>query len=161
MGVRPTNRFVKPGALTALAIACSIGGTYEGTRLQAYHDPGNGTPTICMGETHGVFMGMTRTLAECKVMFSGAMNERVVFVQSHLKVAAPETRIAALADFAYNEGEGTLLKSTTWREINTGHIQEGCDALMNYTTAGPKHLKGLKLRRADERELCLMEPGAP
>lgn len=156
MAIKTAMRFVKPGAL-ALSIAVALGGSYEGTRLMAYHDPGNGTPTICMGETHGVFMGMTKTLAECQAMFSGAMNERVLFVRKHLKVPAPETRIAALADFAYNEGEGTLLKSTAWREINLGNITAGCDALMNYTTAAQKHLKGLELRRTDERELCLMK----
>lgn len=161
MGARPVSRFVKPGALTALAIACSIGGSYEGTRLRAYHDPGNGTPTICKGETHGVFMGMTRTLAECQVMFSGAMNQRVLFVRSHLKVAAPETRIAALADFAYNEGEGTLLNSLAWREINLGNIQQGCGALMNYTTAAGKYFKGLYLRRQDECRLCIIGENAP
>jgi lysozyme len=149
------KRFVKSGA-SALAIAIAIGGAYEGTRLSAYRDVG-GTPTICMGETHGVFMGMTRTLDECKTLFSGAMSERVIFVQRHLHVPAPETRIAALADFAYNEGEGTLLNSLAWREINLGHTAAGCDALMNYTRARKEHPRGLKLRRSDERTLCLME----
>lgn len=149
------KRFVKPGA-TALAIAIAIGGAYEGTRLSAYRDVG-GIPTICMGETHGVFMGMTKTLDECKSMFSGSMNERVIFVRRHLHVPAPETRIAALADFAYHEGEGRLLNSVAWREINRGNTQAGCDALMNYTRAAGKHLDGLRKRRTDERTLCLME----
>jgi lysozyme len=139
-----------------LAIAIALGGAYEGTRLVAYHDPGNGTPTICMGETHGVFMGMTKTFDECVAMFSGSMGQRVDFVRSRLRQKQPETRIAALADFAYNEGEGTLLKSTAWREINLGNITAGCDALMNYTTAAQKHLAGLKDRRCEERVLCLI-----
>jgi lysozyme len=150
-----TSRFVKPGA-GALAIAIALGGAYEGTRLVAYHDPGNGTPTICTGETHGVFMGMTKTLAECNAMFSGSMGQRVDFVRPRLKQKQPETRIAALADFAYNEGEGTLLNSTAWREINVGNIVQGCNALMNYTTAAKKHLAGLKDRRCEERVLCLI-----
>lgn len=150
-----TSRFSKRG-MSALMIALSIGAAYEGTRLTAYRDIG-GVPSICMGETHGVFMGMTKTLAECKAMFSGAMNQRVIFVRKHLRVPAPETRIAALADFAYNEGEGTLLDSLAWQEINLGHTAAGCDALMNYTRARKEHPRGLKLRRSDERTLCLME----
>jgi lysozyme len=140
----------------ALSIALALGSTYEGTRLTAYHDPGNGTPTICMGETHGVFMGMTQTLAECQVMFSGAMNERVIFVKAHVKKAQPETRIAALADFAYNEGERTLLASIAWRDINAGNLAQGCPALLNYTTAAKKYLSGLAKRRYDECQLCLI-----
>jgi lysozyme len=149
------NRFVKPGA-TALAIAIALGGSYEGTRLVAYHDPGNGTPTICMGETHGVFMGMTKTLAECQVMFSGGMGQRVDFVRVNLKVSAPETRIAGLADFAYNEGEASLISSVAWKDINKGMTVEGCHALLNWPLADGKYLRGLWLRRQSECQLCLI-----
>lgn len=152
------SRFVKPGA-TALAIAVAIGGYYEGTRLSAYHDPGNGTPTICMGETKGVFMGMTKTLEECKVMFSGSMSWRVDAVRRAIKTPWPETRIAAFADFAYNEGLYTMENSVAWKQTNAGNTVMGCNALMNYTTAAKKYLRGLCLRRTDERELCLMGTG--
>lgn len=150
------NKYVKPGA-TALSIALALGGAYEGTRLVAYHDPGNGTPTICMGETHGVFMGMTKTLDECKALFSGAMAWRVEAVRRNLKNPPwPETRIAAFADFAYNEGLFTMAHSQAWIKVNNGDIIGGCNDLMNYTRAGNKYLAGLKRRRADERDLCLM-----
>lgn len=149
-----SNRFVKPGA-SALAIAIAIGGFYEGTRLHAYHDVG-GVPTICMGETHGVFMGMTKTYAECTVMFSGAMQWRVTAVERMFKHPQPRTRIAALAEFAYNEGLFTLQQSGVVQLIDNGRVNEGCDRLMHYTRTGSTHPAGLRKRRISDRELCLM-----
>lgn len=134
-----------------------MGGYFEGTRLTAYRDV-NGTPTICMGETHNVVMGMTMTQDQCNVLFDASMNRRTEAVRKMLKGTHPETRVAALAVFAYNEGEWRLQKSLALREINAGNITVGCNDLLNYTRAGAKHYEGLRRRRIAERDLCLMEP---
>jgi lysozyme len=150
-----TKPWLKVTGGGALAIAVALAGYFEGEQLTAYHDPGNGTPTLCDGETHGVFMGMTATHEECQAWLAKGMQQRIDFINSHMVDHQPETRQAALADFVYNEGEGTFLKSSIFRDINNGHIQKGCDELHLYNIAGGKILPGLAARREAEYQLCI------
>ncbi len=139
---------------TAISIAAGLAFHFEGERLKTYRDVG-GQPTICEGETQGVFMGMTRTHAQCIAWLNRDMQSRLDFVDHALARPQPDERRAALADFAYNEGNNALLHSLALRDINAGKIVQGCNALMNWDVAAGRHLAGLHARRLAERELCL------
>lgn len=151
MQLKPWHKVTGGGAL---AIAVALGGYFEGERLTAYRDVG-GKPTLCDGETHGVFMGMTATHAQCQQWLSTGMQQELDFVNHNLLHVQPDTRQAALADFTYNEGEQRFLDSSIRRKINLGDIKGGCDALKLYDLAAGKVQQGLINRRAAEFELCM------
>ena len=125
---------------SALSTAVALGCYFEGEKLVAYHDPGNGTLTLCDGETHGILPGMTATHEDCQLWLAKGMQKELDFVDAHLLHRQPDTRRAALADFTYNEGEQRFLDSSIRRRINLG---------------GGKVLPGLINRREAEYELCM------
>lgn len=139
---------------SALATAIALGSYFEGERLTAYRDVG-GVPTICDGETKGVFMGMTATHDECQAWLAKGMKERLDFVDAHLLHPQPDNVRAALADFAYNEGNQALLDSVAFQKINQGNLVAGCMALLNWERAAGKIQSGLVTRRTVEEHLCL------
>jgi lysozyme len=139
---------------SALATSIALGGYFEGERLVAYYDVG-GTPTICDGETQGVFMGMTATHAECQAWLAKGMQARLDFVNAHLLKKQPDNVQAALADFAYNEGNDALLSSQAFQDINKGNLEKGCNELTNWEVVHGKVQPGLVTRRTIEKYLCL------
>lgn len=148
---------------TAVATAVAVGGYFEGERLVAYHDPGDGRPTICDGETHGVFMGMTKTHEECQALLNAGMDKEVAFVRSQLIKPAKDNVLAAFGDFTYNEGEGQFAASSMKRDWNLGHYTWACDDLHKFDGVwiradGKKSYKilpGLVARREIEYQLCM------
>lgn len=148
---------------SAVATAVALGGYFEGERLSAYHDPGNGTPTICNGETHGVYMGMTKTHEECEALLAAGMGKEVAFVKAQLLHPASDNVLAAFGDFTYNEGEGQFNNSSMKRDWNLGKYAWACDDLHKFdgvfVTADGKRsykiLPGLVTRREIEYQLCM------
>ena len=140
----------------ALALACCTATHFEGTRLKAYLDP-VGIPTICMGETQGVALGMVKSQQQCDAMLKATMTKHLAYVDSRLKRKEPAPRRAALASFAYNVGDGRFAKSSVLTLINQGKPIEGCNALLKYVYAGGVQLPGLVRRRTAEKDLCLAE----
>ena len=150
--------WLKPG-LTAVASLLALWGVVEGTRLVAYPDSG-GVPTICKGETQGVYLGMTLTQAQCDAWDTAQGQHELALVDSMTYVHQPDPRRVAMADFIHNEGAGALRGSTALRLINRGEIRPGCLAMQRWTLAHdaqhrPIHPKGLKVRRGFDIELCL------
>ncbi len=66
------SRLKKGSAIAAAVIACVS--TFEGLRTVAYRDP-IGIPTVCFGETRGVKMGDSYTVAQCKDMLGDGLKE--------------------------------------------------------------------------------------
>ena len=60
---------------------------------------------------------------------------------------------AALADFAFNAGAGSLQMSTLLRRVNEGEHEAAADQFKRWVYAGAVKLPGLVRRRAAEREL--------
>jgi len=67
--------------------------------------------------------------------------------------------LAALIDFAYNLGVGTLIKSRLLVKLRNGDIEGAAHCFMNYVYAGhPKHVFiGLVRRREAEMHVFLTE----
>ena len=144
---------LKKGSAALVALIALVGG-FEGLRTTAYRDP-IGIPTICFGETRGVSMGDTATVAECKVMLGDRLVEFAAGVDRCLTYPVPDKTYAAFVSLAYNIGTGAFCKSTLVRKANAGDIEGACNQLPRWNRAGGVVWPGLTNRRAVERELCL------
>lgn len=137
---------------------------WEGVHLSAYLDIVN-VPTICWGETKGVKLGMTKTIAECEAMLKARVtNDYYLPLVDGVKgyTAAPDSVQASLLSGAYNFGVGNALRSTTARRIGAGAYREACEAQTAFNRAGKKIVRGLVNRREmgdaqrlGEAELCV------
>lgn len=143
------------GSLTgALALAAGLLMPFEGKHLLAYLDP-PGIPTICWGHTKGVTLGQVATDQQCVRFLKEDLAVADAAVSRLVKVPlANETR-AALISFTLNTGQGNLARSTLLRKMNVGDIVGACNELPKWIYAKGVKLRGLVLRRAAERDMCL------
>jgi lysozyme len=147
--------------VAAVAIATPFIKQDEGLVLVAAPDP-VGIPTMCYGETLDVMLGMTKTKAECDAIADKRINGFAWGVANKLSHPVPSKTLAAHIRFAYNIGIGGYSKSQVLRKTNAGDIAGGCEAMMNWYTAGGRDCRikknncyGLIKRREAERALCL------
>jgi lysozyme len=131
--------------------------------LRAKHqaiDP-PGVITACIGRTNyddpNLKAGDTFTKTQCQELLKQDLLKYDAMLLFCVHVDLPPHRHAALLSFVYNVGQGALCRSSVAHEINAGHVQAGCGALMRYTRANGKELQGLKNRRTAERAWCLRE----
>lgn len=148
------SRLKKGSAIAAAAIACVS--TFEGLRTVAYRDP-IGIPTVCFGETRGVKMGDSYTVAQCKDMLGDSLKEFETGMRACMKQpdAVPAGAYVASLSISYNIGTGAFCKSTLLRKLNAGDIRGACDEFRKWDKAAGIRLPGLTKRRLAERALCL------
>mgnify|MGYP001135066320 CR=1 FL=1 len=144
-----------------LAIAVPFIAEKEGLRLEAYLDI-VGVPTICAGSTRGVQLGQRKTRAECLALLRAEAAQyraglRPYLTAETLRLRLPPPRDAAFTSLAYNIGIAAAGGSTALRRLNAGNVPGACDAITWWTKAGGRVIRGLVIRRADERALCLRE----
>lgn len=155
------------GGMSATAAALLLAAASEGLVHTAQPDIATGQPNICYGDTHDVRWGEHATTAECQARLRVQIHVAEQTVDSCIPPPPTTDVRAALIDFAYNEGHGTVgvksglcvLKdgrySTIRRRAVEGDWRGVCDALLAWTKADGRTLPGLLTRRARERELCL------
>lgn len=148
------SRLKKGGAIAVLAVVL-IGG-FEGLRLATYKDI-VGVPTVCYGETRGVKMGDRYTKAQCDEMLVVALTQFEAAMRKCVKFpdAIPGKSYVAFLSLAYNVGGGAFCKSTLVRKLNAGDVRGACNELPKWNRAGGKVVRGLTLRRAKEKIVCL------
>jgi lysozyme len=148
------NRLKKFGAV--LAVVVGITGSWEGLKTAAYYDP-VGIPTICYGETRGVEMGDTATVAECKAMLAGRLIEFATGLDNCLTAedTIPDLTYGAFVSWTYNVGLGAACKSTLVKKANAGDLVGACNELPKWNRAGGIVWLGLVKRREDEQRMCL------
>ena len=149
MGLRTTN-----------AVGLAIVKHYEGFSATVYLDPGD-IPTIGYGSTYDckgkrVTMSHKRITEEEGAQLLArdlGVAERAVIrnVWAHLN----DNEFSALVSFTYNLGGGALQRSTLRRMLNRGDRMDAADEFPKWRRAGGRILRGLVLRRADERQLFL------
>ncbi|MBD9390115.1 lysozyme [Agrobacterium sp. AGB01] len=144
---------------------------WEGIHLVAYLDI-VGVPTICYGETKGVFLGMRKTLAECEAMLLKRVIEDyyLPLVDRGLNfLKAPDSVQASMISGAYNFGVGSnsprrgqLGSTAMFIHIPKGEYREACEAQTAWNKAGGRVVNGLVKRREmgdaqrlGEAELCV------
>lgn len=155
----PFKGRMSKGVAFAAMMTTMVGG-FEGLRTVAYKDP-VGIPTICFGETKGVTMGMSFTVAECKEMLAVSLAEHEAEMVSCLKApdAIPDKVYGAALSLEYNIGKGNFCGSTLTKKLNDGDYLGACYEFPKWNKARVSGklipLPGLTKRRAAERDLCL------
>lgn len=144
----------------ALSVAGSLAvqtvGGFEGLKLYAYQDI-IGVWTACYGETLGIKKGMKFSKADCNNMLVESLIKHEQGMRACMtrpdEIKDP-TYVAHLS-LAYNIGVGAWCKSTARARLNAGDIKGSCEALTWFDKAGGKPVRGLQIRRAQEKALCL------
>jgi lysozyme len=143
----------------AVTVAAALARRFEGCYLTPYLCPA-GVPTIGYGATYyedGTRVtlldpAVTRERADALLLWM----VRTVYLPSVLRLCPgidnPQ-RLAAIIDFAFNLGAGTLKASTLRRKINAGQWNDVPYELRKWVKGGGKVLRGLVIRRDTEAAL--------
>jgi lysozyme len=136
---------------------------HEGEVLRGYRDP-VGIATKCYGDTDDVVVGKSYSKEECLRSLESALVRHAGPVMECVPELAgySDGEKAASVSLAYNIGTGAYCKSTVARRFRAGDRRGACDAFLMWTKAGGRELRGLVVRRNDERAVCLRDlPPAP
>lgn len=151
------------GGLIAIVGATAAGLLYtaipreEGMVYVGYLDL-VGIPTKCAGDIKNVVVGKRYTEEECRESLDRALVAHAgpaMKCTPGLHKEGLDYQRAAAVSLAYNVGVLNYCRSTVARRFNAGDIRGACDAFMMWRFAGGREIRGLKLRRQRERELCL------
>lgn len=148
---------VAKGSVVAGGVAAAVAGFVsmkEGRSLTAYRDI-VGVVTICDGDTTNVKMGQRATHAECDARLIEQLRIHERGMDKCLKVDLPFETKKALLSFTYNVGVGAFCKSTLLIKVNIGDTRGACDELLKWNRAGGRVVRGLTIRREEERKMCL------
>ena len=150
---------VKADEAATLKIAVPFIAEKEGVRTKAYLDI-VGVPTICFGSTRGIRLGMQKTYSECLSLLRSEVAEYRHGLHKYFTSVTKQHRLTPERDTAYtslafNCGIRAIGRSTATRRLNNGDIKGGCQAIGWWNKAGGRVIRGLVLRRAEERALCL------
>ena len=144
----------------AVAIALPSVAGHEGLRLQPYDDQ-VGVRTVCYGETVGV-EEKDYTKSECLIRLAqrvAADYEAPIKKCTDNWTELPIEGRSAAISLAYNIGTGAFCKSSVHREFEAGNYAKACDKFLLWNkgriNGRLKEIRGLTIRRQDERNLCL------
>jgi lysozyme len=164
----------KQKTAAAIAAACAVclplTQTKEGLELKPYKDPA-AIVTWCYGETEGKPLAIY-TKDQCGNLLRERMARdyapKLLAPSCLPQLAEPERRheFAALIDASYNAGPVAVCKSPMVQRMRADNWVGGCNAFEGwYTTARNRktgqriQLRGLVIRRQDEKRLCLRPEG--
>lgn len=145
--------FAVLAATAAVGIALPVVKQWEGRSLVPYPDL-VGVLTWCDGETRGTPKARY-THAECDQLTYEAVAGFEAAIRPCLPENLPHKTRAAFIVTAYNIGVAAFCRSTMSRRALAGDLRGACDALMMWTKAGGREVRGLVNRRTAERKLCL------
>jgi lysozyme len=151
------KRAIAVGLAGVLALAAPVVMKWEGVRHYAYPDPATGGApwTVCYGHTGpDVVRGKGYTDAECKALLDADMAEADATVRRCIPVPMLRHVEAALVSATFNLGPQVVCGSTVQRKALANDWPGACAAIDLYNKAGGRVMRGLVLRRADERKLC-------
>lgn len=144
--------------LVASGIAAPMVAEREGFIEVGYIDIA-GVRTRCLGSTSGVIViGQRYTTQQCMDLFVADLVKHGRAIESCVKVpVSPYTR-AAFISFSYNLGVANFCQSTMARKLNAGDLAGACAELPKWNKARVNGqlvpVRGLTLRRAEERQYC-------
>jgi lysozyme len=160
MAARVSPRTIAVGLAGVLALAAPLVTKWEGVRYYAYPDPAtHGAPwTVCYGHTGpDVVQGRAYTKAECDALLDADMAEADAIVRHCIPVPMLRHVEAALVSATFNLGARVVCGSAVQRKALANDWPGACEALSQFNHAGGRVMRGLTLRRADERAMCLGE----
>ena len=144
----------------AVAVAAALARRFEGLYLQPYLCPA-GVPTIGYGATFyedGTRVQLTdspitRERANALLLWMVRARFLPAVVRLCPGIDNPD-RLAALIDFTFNLGAGSLKASTLRRRVNAGRWDDVPAELRKWIRGGGRVLRGLVIRR--EAEVALI-----
>lgn len=147
---------VGAGIVGILLLAVPAVAQLEGLWLVAKPDAlAYGIPTVCYGETEGVKVGDKYTKEQCQQKLAEKLPRYLSEINRCIKVPVSDRTRAAYLSLAYNIGSGAFCRSTALKRLNAGQDVASCNAMMMWTRAGGKFVKGLENRRKVEVSMCL------
>jgi len=127
---------------------------FEGFRLKAYRDCA-GIPTIGVGHTLGVKMGMSITESQAEALFKKDIRVYEAEI-NRIPEADTQGKFDALVDFAFNCGIGNLLGSTLMKKIRSNAPYPDIrEQFLKWNKSGGIIRQGLVKRREWEAERWL------
>lgn len=144
------------GASIAIAISGAfLVAPHEGAVNGTYLDP-VGIITSCLGHTEsGLKLGTRFTDEQCMNQFAKDLSKANDSVHEVIRTPMTVYEEAALTSFTYNVGGTNLKTSTLAKYFNAGNVTAGCNELVKWVYSGKTKLKGLEVRREQERQMCL------
>lgn len=140
------------GLAAVLAVSAPIIMKWEGVRHEPYLDA-VGVLTVCYGHTSKVER-RKYTQAECEALLDADMREANSHVRRCIGVPMLVQIEAALTSLVFNVGPRGVCGSTLQRKAKANDWPGACAELDRWRYAGGRVMRGLVLRRADERQLC-------
>lgn len=150
---KPATLAVSAALAAVLAIAAPLVSKWEGVRYTAYQDS-VGVWTVCYGHTKTVDRTKRYTAAECEALLRADMVEANSHVRRCIGVPMLRQVEAALTSATFNLGPKVVCGSTLQKKALANDWPGACAELDKWKYAGGRELRGLVLRRADERALC-------
>jgi lysozyme len=139
------------GLAAAMLLAAPMIEKWEGERARPYLDAVS-VLTVCYGHT-GHIENRSYSPAECRAMLNDdMMRSGMTILTCSPKLADHVYAFAAFLSFNFNTGG--YCSSTARRLFDKGDYAGSCAQLSRWIFAGGHVLRGLELRRADERGLC-------
>jgi lysozyme len=125
---------------------------FEGFRRASYLDAA-GVWTIGYGDTRNAGPGVVCTEEQAGAWLAAALSDVEAALNNETLVSAPLTQgqFDALADFAYNLGVGSLMRSTLLRLVNAGDIAGAAAEFPKWANSRGRVLPGLMKRRLAEQ----------
>ena len=136
-----------------LVIAGAIVTKWEGVRYTPYRDA-VGVLTVCYGSTKSVDPNHRYTKAECDVLLAADMAEADAALVRCLPMPMLDHVHAALLSAVFNLGPRVVCGSRLQELALANDWPGACAELSRWRLAGGRVMRGLELRRADERKLC-------
>jgi lysozyme len=143
----------KAVAAAVAVLAAAVIMKWEDVRYSPYQDS-VGVWTVCYGHTKTVQPGRSYTKAECAALLEIDMAE----ANGHVNRCLPMPKLvqveAALTSLVFNVGPRGVCGSTIQRKALANDWPGACAGLDAWKYAGGRVLRGLELRRGDERRMC-------
>jgi lysozyme len=127
---------------------------WEGVRYAPYRDA-VGVLTVCYGHTGpDIVPGKEYTAQECKALLDADMRVANGEVRRCLPMPMLRQVEVALTSATFNIGPRVVCGSTLQRKALANDWPGACAELDRWNKAGGRELRGLTLRRGDERKVC-------
>lgn len=152
----PRNpRVIGVGLAAVLALAAPLIAKWEGVRYAPYRDS-VGVLTVCYGHTGAdIVPGKGYTKEECMALLGQDMAAADDAVRRCIPVPMLRHVESALVSATFNLGPVVVCgKSIVRRMALANNWPAACAGLDQFNHGGGRVMRGLVLRRADERALC-------